>query len=222
MTEASVDTALAKMIDHTVLSPRVSDDDVAMACEEARRIGFAAVVVPPEFLRAAVHGLGGSGVRVCTVVSFPDGDDTPEGKAGSVKRLIKKGADEIDMVMNVKAYLAGQTGVIEDEIRRAAEAVHGGGAIVKVIIETALLEPQQIADVTNRAAECGADFVKTSTGRASRGATVEDVKVIREAAAGRVRIKASGGIRTREFAKELIAAGADRIGTSASVQIVGG
>ena len=214
------DRDLARMIDHTLLSDNASEEDVRAACEVARHYGFATVVAAPEFLKTMVRSLGGSAVRVCTVVSFPDGNDTAENKAEAAKRLIRRGADEIDVVMNVDAFLEGRTEVVADEVRRIA-GVCGARALFKLIIETSRLTPEQIAEATRLAVDGGADFVKTSTGRNGRGATVDDVRIIREAAGDRVNIKASGGIRDAGAARELIAAGADRLGTSASLEILG-
>lgn len=220
MKDVAWDSKLAKRIDHTVLADSTEESDVKTACAMARQYGFATVVAAPEFLRVMVRELGGSGVRVCTVVSFPDGRDTPDGKADAAKRLVERGADEIDVVMNVDAFLEGDNEQVLGEIKKL-RGVCGAGTTLKLIIETARLSPEQIAEASRLAADGGFDFVKTSTGRGSRGASVEDVKLIRAAAGDRVRIKAAGGIRTAEFARELIAAGADRIGTSASLEIIG-
>jgi deoxyribose-phosphate aldolase len=216
----SWDKTIARVIDHTVLGAAVNEEHVARACEEARHYGFATVVAPPEFLRAMVRGLGGSGVRVCTVIAFPDGEGTPEDKVAAAKRLISRGADELDVVMNVGAFLGGRIEVVTEEIARLAEVCRKR-AVLKLIIETPKLDAQQIVAAARLAADGGVDFVKTGTGTAGRGVTVEDVTLIRDAVAGKARIKASGGIRTAAFARELLDAGAHRLGTSASLQILG-
>jgi deoxyribose-phosphate aldolase len=215
----SWDKALAAVIDHTVLGETASETDVRNACERARQYRFAAVVVAPHFLPVIVRALGGSGVRACSVVSFPSGRLTAADKAREASELINAGADEIDAVMNVKAYLDGKTDIVREEIERIRVACGKRGAF-KFIIETAELNPEQIAHVTVMAADGGVDFVKTSTGFGARGASVDDVKTMYEAAAGRAGIKAAGGIRTAGFARELIAAGASRLGCSASLDVI--
>lgn len=215
----SWDRALAKVIDHTVLGASADESQVRAACDAARRYGFATVVAAPEFLRVLVRSLGGSGVRVCTVVSFPSGEDTPEGKVAAARRLIERGADELDVVMNVGAYLNGRRDLVRGEVEKLA-ALCRKRSVLKLIIETAKLTSDQIADAARLAADGGVDFIKTSTGTAARGVTVEDVTIIRRAIGEKARIKASGGIRTAAFARELLAAGADRLGCSASLDII--
>jgi deoxyribose-phosphate aldolase len=215
----SWDEELTAVIDHTVLGEAASEIDVRTACEQARHYKFAAVVVAPHYLPVIVRTLGGSGVHVCSVVSFPSGRLAPAAKASEASELIQGGADEIDAVMNVKAYLDGNTDVVREEIERIRVAC-GKRAVFKFILETSELNPEQIAEVTQFAVDGGVDFVKTSTGRAARGASVDDVRIISDAAGGRTRIKAAGGIRNADFARELLAAGASRLGCSASLDII--
>lgn len=218
--QQSWDRTLARVIDHTVLGATVDEARVAGACVVARRYGFCTVVAPPEFLRVMVGKLGGSGVRVCTVVSFPSGEDRADAKADAARRLIERGADELDVVMNLEAFLEGRVDVVRDEIEQLVAACRRR-AVLKLIIETPKLNPDQITAAARLAADGGVDFVKTSTGTVEPGVTVEDVTRIRDAIGERARIKAAGGIRTAAQARELIAAGADRLGASASLEILG-
>lgn len=210
---------LARLIDHTVLGKDAAEEDVRRGCREACRYRFAAIVVPPNFVDLAVRETGGKGVRVCSVVSFPSGEDASDDKLAQTEALLRAGADELDVVMNVPAFLSGRRDAVAQETSRITARCKGR-ALVKLIIETARLDPEQIALASVLGVEAGADFIKTSTGFAGRGATVEDVQLIKAAVDGRAGIKASGGIRTRAQAEALIAAGATRLGSSASVQIV--
>lgn len=210
---------LARIIDHTVLKPDATEDDVRRACREACGYRFAAVVVPPCFVGVTVGETGGKGVAVCSVVSFPFGWDAASEKLRQAEALLQAGVDEIDVVMNVSKFLSGR----RDAVARETEQIVGlckDRAKVKLIIETGCLDAAQIALASTMGAEAGVDFIKTSTGVSHRGATVEDVRLIRSVVGERVGIKASGGIRTRAQAQALVDAGATRLGSSASVQIV--
>jgi deoxyribose-phosphate aldolase len=215
------DNTLARVIDHTVLGAKVDEADVRSACAVAQRFGFATVVASPEFLRIMVRELGGSPVRVCTVVSFPTGEDLPAEKAAAAKRLIERGADEIDVVMNVEAFAGGDADIVREEVKRLTEVCRKK-AVLKLIIETPRLGREQISQAAGLAADGGVDFVKTTTGTATRGVSIEDVTIIRAAVGDKAQIKAAGGIRTAQFAHELLSAGAHRLGCSASIDIVTG
>jgi deoxyribose-phosphate aldolase len=213
------DRELAGVIDHTILKPSATERDVLMACDEAVRYGFACLVVAPFYLPVAVSRLQGSRAKVCTVVSFPFGAHMPMAKADEARRYINAGAEEIDAVMNIGAFLSGEHNVVQEEIKGLA-AVCRDRAVFKFIIETAYLSPEQISTAAKLAGEFGVDLVKTSTGHAERGATTDDVRIIRVAVGDSVGVKASGGIKTAAFARELLEAGATRLGCSASVRVV--
>jgi deoxyribose-phosphate aldolase len=210
---------LARIIDHTVLKPDATEDDIRRACREACVYRFAAVVVPPCYVGIAVGETGGKGVAVCSVVSFPCGWDTGSQKLRQTEALLKAGVDEIDVVMNVSKFLSGRRDAVAEETAEIA-GLCKERAKVKLIIETACLDAAQIALASSLGAEAGVDFIKTSTGVSSRGASVEDIRLIKSAVGERVGIKAAGGIRTRAQAQALVDAGATRLGSSASVQIV--
>ncbi len=209
---------LAKFIDHTVLKPEATPGDIEKLCDEAARHGFAAVCVNPVYVKLASKRLAGSQVEVATVIGFPLGASTTESKVFETKDAIACGATEIDMVMAIGLLKAKKF----DEVKRDIESVvqASGDKAVKVILETCLLDASEIARASIISADAGAKFVKTSTGFSSGGATLEAVKIMRDAIAGRCRIKASGGIRTREAALAMIEAGATRIGTSSGVSII--
>ncbi|NSL50281.1 deoxyribose-phosphate aldolase [Calidifontibacillus erzurumensis] len=210
---------LAKMIDHTALKPETTKEQIVKLCNEAKEYGFFSVCVNPMWVQEASNLLNGTDVKVCTVIGFPLGANTPETKAFETKNAIDKGATEVDMVINIGALKDKNDDLVEQDIRAVVEAAHGK-ALVKVIIETCLLTEEEKVRACKLAVKAGADFVKTSTGFSSLGATVEDVKLMRETVGEQVGVKASGGIRDREFALQLIEAGATRIGASASVAIV--
>lgn len=209
---------LASYIDHTLLKPEATPLDIERLCSEAARFKFAAVCVNPAFVALAASALKGSGVAVASVAGFPLGATTSGIKAREAKEAISDGAEEIDMVMAVGLFKGGDRGAAARDIAEVVRAAEGHA--VKVIIETGLLTAREIADASLLAADSGAAFVKTSTGFGPRGATVEDIRIMREAVCGRARIKASGGIRTRQQAMEMIAAGASRIGTSAGIAMI--
>ena len=213
------DHTLAGFIDHTAIKVTTTEEDVVVACKNALDYGFASVVVAPFYLPLIAERLCGGVVKTCTIVSFPLGAHAPEDKAGAADRYIKLGAKELDVVMNVGAFLSGRRDVVEEEITSIARVCRRR-AVFKLIIETACLSKGQIAAATRLAVEHGADYVKTSTGFGSGGATVEDVEAIRDAVEGKIGIKASGGIGTPEIAHKLLEAGATRLGCSASLDVI--
>jgi deoxyribose-phosphate aldolase len=212
--------SLASRIDHTRLAADALPGDIERLCDEARRFGFAAVCVSPCYVSLASRLLRGSVVKVGTVVGFPLGANTSAVKAFEARDAVAQGADELDMVMAVGALKAGDQARVSEDIRSVREAAPG--KTLKVILETALLADPEKALACRLAEQAGADFIKTSTGFGLAGASPEDVKKIRSWVGPRTGIKASGGIRTREQALQLLAAGATRLGTSASVAIVSG
>jgi len=219
---ADVPRDLARYIDHTLLRPDATANDVDRLCEEARAYGFAAVCVNPTWVKRCAQNLRGSQVRVASVVGFPFGATTTEVKALEARRAIRDGAREIDMVINVGALRSGDHELVRRDIEKVADACREAGATSKVIIETALLSDEEKVVASHLAKLAKADFVKTSTGYAAGGATAHDVLLMRETVGPKLGVKASGGIRSAEDAREMIAAGATRIGASASVQIVTG
>jgi deoxyribose-phosphate aldolase len=214
------DQKLAGCIDHTDLRANAREKDIVRLCDEAKRFGFKAAVVAPHYVNLASGELSGSEVRLCSVVAFPLGSHTPAMKASEAEELVESGVHEIDMVMNIGAFLSQKYRAVEDEIRWVAEICREASALLKVIIETAYLSGQEIKTATDLVAECGADFAKTSTGFASQGASVDVVRRMKEAAGERLQIKAAGGIRTRESALRMILAGASRLGCSTSIDVV--
>jgi len=211
---------LAGYIDHTLLKAQAVAKDVDRLCKEAEHHKFAAVCVNPVYVERAVHKLKRSDVKVATVVGFPLGASCTITKIRQTTEAIQQGADEIDMVMSIGQFLDGDMKYTARDIREVILAA--GHVPVKVIIETCYLSPRQISAVAKLACDEGAAFVKTSTGFGTRGASVEDVRLIKEAVGDRCRIKASGGIKTNDEAMAMIEAGAARIGTSSGVQIVEG
>jgi deoxyribose-phosphate aldolase len=214
------DQSIAALIDHTLLKPEASRSDIEKLCREAVRFGFASVCVNPWNVALAAELTRGSSVKVCTVIGFPLGATSPQVKIYEAEEAIKLGAQEIDMVQNIGALRSGLDDQVEADIRGVVEAGHRGGAICKVILETALLTSDEKVRASLIAKRAGADFVKTSTGFASGGATVEDVALIRATVGGGLGVKASGGIRSFEDLQKMVAAGATRIGASAGVKII--
>ncbi len=214
------DAGLAALIDHTLLKPDASEAQIAQLCHEARQHNFAAVCVNPTHVRLCAQLLQGSAVRVCTVVGFPLGATPPEVKAYETQQALDDGATEIDMVVNIGALKSKDYTLVARDIATVVATAHAGSAIVKVIIEAALLVDEEKVIACKLSREAGADFVKTSTGFASGGATVRDVALMRRAVGSDMGVKAAGGIRTYADAQKLIEAGATRIGASASVKIV--
>lgn len=205
-------------VDHTLLKPNATQEEVAKLCEEAKAYCFASVCVNPSYVALCARLLAGSGVKVCTVIGFPLGSTTPTVKAIEARDAIANGADEIDMVINVGALKSGNDAYVKDDIRAVREATRG--KVLKVILETSLLSKEEKVRACRISSEVGADFVKTSTGFSTGGATVEDIRLMRETVGPRMGVKASGGIRDADTAKAMISAGATRLGTSASVAIV--
>jgi len=211
---------IARLIDHTLLKPDATRRQIETLCNEAREHGFATVCVNPIWVRLCADLLRGSESRVCTVAGFPLGATLPEVKALEAARCVEDGATEIDMVMNVGGLKSGDYRAVERDVAAVVRACHPRGACVKVIIEAALLTDDEKvkACVISRAA--GADFVKTSTGFGPGGATAADVALMRRVVGHGMGVKAAGGVRDLKSARELIAAGADRIGASVGVKIV--
>lgn len=212
---------IANMIDHTLLKPEATEEQIVQLCAEAKQYGFASVCVNPSWVKTAARELSGTDVRVCTVIGFPLGATTPETKAFETKNAIENGAREVDMVINIGALKSGADDWVERDIRAVVEAA-AGKALVKVIIETALLTDDEKVRACQLAVKAGADYVKTSTGFSGGGATIEDVALMRKTVGDNVGVKASGGVRDRKTAEAMIEAGATRIGTSSGVAIVSG
>lgn len=211
---------IAALIDHTLLKPDATPHQIAQLCAEARENGFAAVCVNPAHVAQAAALLAGSATVVCTVVGFPLGATSTAAKAFEARQAIADGATEIDMVISIGHLKNGDDDYVGNDIRQVVETAHANHAICKVIIETALLTDDEKRRACRLAVTAGADFVKTSTGFAGGGATVADVRLMRETVAGRAAIKAAGGVRTLADARAMVAAGAARIGTSAGVALV--
>jgi deoxyribose-phosphate aldolase len=211
---------LAATFDHTLLRPDCTEDQIIQLCQEARQYGFASACVPPCHVPLAARELSGSGVAVCTVIGFPLGYNSPRVKFKEAEIALAEGATELDMVLNVSLLKSGSLEAVRAEIEDLADLADVHDALLKVIIETALLTEEEMETAARLCAEAGAHFVKTSTGFASRGASVADVELLRRVLPVGVRIKASGGIRTRAQALALLAAGADRLGTSNSLAIL--
>ena len=212
---------LAKCIDHTLLKTDARRADLERLVEEAKAYHFASVCVSPIWVSFAAHALQGSGVKTCTVIGFPQGATPSEVKAFETKRAIADGAEEVDMVIAVGKLKDGDDAYVKADIE-AVVAAAKGKAVTKVIIETCLLTDEEKRRACLLAKEAGADFVKTSTGFSTGGATAADVKLMRESVGEDIGVKASGGVRSRAAAEALIAAGATRLGTSSGVKIVEG
>ncbi|WP_046721566.1 deoxyribose-phosphate aldolase [Heyndrickxia coagulans] len=211
-------TNLAAYIDHTLLKPEATEKDILKLTAEAAQYHFASVCIHPYWVKLAARELAGTGVKVCTVIGFPLGATTAETKAFETKKAIEDGADEIDMVINIGALKSGDIEAVEADIRAVVEAAQG--KLVKVIIETCLLTNEEKELACRLAVKAGAHFVKTSTGFSTGGATIEDVKLMRQTVGDKAGVKASGGIHTKAEAEAMIEAGATRIGASSGVKIV--
>jgi deoxyribose-phosphate aldolase len=211
---------IAKFIDHTLLKPEATPAEIAKLCQEAKEYRFAAVCVNPPYVKQCADYLRGSGVAIAVVVGFPLGAHTTETKVFETQDSIADGATEIDMVINIGALKAKQDALVREDIRAVCDAAHRGSAILKVIIEAALLTDDEKVRACQLSQEVGADFVKTSTGFGPGGATVHDVALMSRAVGGELGVKAAGGIRNLEQAEAMIQAGATRIGASAGVKIV--
>lgn len=211
---------LNKYIEHTLLKPNCTEDDIINLCNEAVEHKFYGVCVPPFFVQLAKKAIKKADVKIITVIGFPLGYNSVSSKVEETKKAITSGAHEVDMVMNIAAFKSGDIVSVQNDIQSVTTACHLQNKQVKVIIETAYLNEEEIIQACKICANCEADFVKTSTGFASSGATVEAVELMRKTLPAKVKIKAAGGIRDAAFAEKLIAAGADRIGASASVKMV--
>ena len=212
---------LAGHIDHTLLNPEASRADVKKVCDEAKEHRFASVCVNPSYIKFVAEELAGSGVKPCCVIGFPFGSHTPEAKAAETAQAVADGAREVDMVVNLGAVKSGEWDLVERDIA-AVVAAAGAQAGVKVILETCLLTDEEKVRLCQISKGAGAAFVKTSTGYSTGGATVHDVALMRQAVGPDMGVKASGGVRTYADAIAMIRAGADRLGASAGVQIIGG
>jgi len=215
-----IDPEIASQIDHTILKPEATRADVLKVCREARQYQFASVCINPYWVALVRSELNGSPVKVCTVVGFPLGATTTEAKVAETASALRAGAQEIDMVINVGALRSGDHEAVKLDIQEVVKVSHAAGAIVKVILETALLDDNQKAVACTLCKLAGADFVKTSTGFGPSGATAHDVALMRQVVGPEMGIKAAGGIRTLADFRAMTAAGATRIGASASVKIV--
>lgn len=209
------------IIDHTLLKPEALPDAIDTLCEEAKQYGFFSVCINPVYIERVAKHLAGSPVKVCTVIGFPLGATTKETKAFEAKDAVSKGAHEVDMVLPVGLLKAGELKAVYEDIKAVVDAVKGQ-ALTKVIIETALLTDLEKATACLLSSAAGADFVKTSTGFSSGGATPEDIRLMRATVGPNVGVKASGGVRSREDALTMMEAGANRIGCSAGVSIAKG
>lgn len=210
---------LNKTIDHTILNADATKEAVIKVIDEAKKYEFASVCLEPCWVSLAAERLKDSNVKVCTVIGFPLGANTKTVKAFEAKEAVENGADEVDMVLNIGVLKSGDEAMVLEDMKAVREAAKD--AVVKVILETCLLTDEEKKKACALAKEAGLDFVKTSTGFSTAGATVEDVKLMREAVGDRMGVKASGGIRDTKTAEAMIAAGASRIGASKSIAIIG-
>lgn len=211
---------LAAVIDHTLLSPSATAQQITQLCTEARDHGVHSVCVNPVWVPTAAAAVAGSAVRVCTVIGFPLGANTTEVKAFEAQTALADGAEELDMVINVGALKSGAYDAVSRDIATVAAAAKPYKALVKVIIETCLLTDEEKVEACKLAASAGADFVKTSTGFSSGGATTSDVALMRNTVGTELGVKASGGVRSLEIAEQMLSAGANRIGASATLAIL--
>lgn len=221
---SNVQTAsdVARLIDHTQLKPEATRDQIRELCMEAREFAFASVCVNPFWVPFCADLLAGSSVEVCTVVGFPLGANRTETKVAETEQACRSGATEIDMVINIGALKGDELEVVADDIAAVTKASHANGAIVKTIIEAALLSDEEKVEACTAAKAVGADFVKTSTGFGPGGATVHDVALMRRVVGADLGVKAAGGVRNYEDAQQMVQAGATRIGASAGIAIVQG
>jgi deoxyribose-phosphate aldolase len=222
MSTALFDRELAAKIDHTLLKPDAGERQVLRICDEARRYGFASVCVNPAWVRLSANVLKDSGSRVCTVIGFPLGSNRTEIKIRETELAAADGAEEFDMVLHIGRLKQGDFAYVAHDIQAVVAAANASrdSALVKVILETCLLERAEIVEACRIALDAGADFVKTSTGFSSGGAETDIVRLMRATVGETIGVKASGGIRNRESALSMIEAGANRIGASASIEIV--
>lgn len=211
---------IARMIDHTLLAPNASSEDIRRLCREAAENDFASVCIQPCYVPLAAECLKGSRAKVCTVIGFPLGVNCTEIKAAEAAKAVADGADEVDMVLNRSLVADGRWAEVQKDIEAVVAAAKG--RLVKVILEATDLQPDELAEAARTAVTAGADFVKTSTGFVGGGARVEDIRIMKEAVGDRAQIKASGGIHSYDEAMAMIAAGATRIGASAGLAIIAG
>jgi deoxyribose-phosphate aldolase len=216
----SSEKQLAAVFDHTLLKPEATQEQVVRLCREAAEYGFACAMVNPTWAALAYSELAGTGIPVGVVIGFPLGATLGTTKREEAAALVKIGAHDVDMVLNVGLLKSGENQAVQQEIRGVVEVAHDAGSIVKVILETCLLNVEEKLRASELAIAAGADFLKTSTGFSTGGATPEDVALMRGVAGGRCGVKASGGIRTLADARRMLEAGANRIGASAGVAIV--
>ena len=221
MSELSVQE-IAGYIDHTLLAQNASREQILQVCAEAKKYGFKSVCVNPLWVSTVARELQGSDVLTCSVIGFPLGATTTAAKAFETRQAVADGANEIDMVIDVAAALRGDSDALVNDIFAVAQAAHEGGAILKVIIETCLLDDAAKILACEAAKSAGADFVKTSTGFSTGGATVQDVELMRRTVGEQMGVKASGGVRSAQTARDMIAAGATRLGSSSGVAILEG
>ncbi|KUG60256.1 deoxyribose-phosphate aldolase [Nesterenkonia jeotgali] len=220
MTHTPTPAEMAPLIDHTALKPDTDEATVRRVVTEALTHSFAAVCINPRWVTLVAAELAGSPVKTCTVVGFPLGASTTAAKLAETVEAVQLGAQEVDMVVDIAAANAGDQSYVAAQIRALADAAHAGGAILKVILETALLSESAKTLVCQAAEAAGADFVKTSTGFAGGGATLADITLMHSLVGGRLGIKASGGVRSYDDAVAMVSAGATRIGASSSLDIV--
>ncbi len=220
MQQAINKTKLARMIDHTILKPEATPDEVRKICREALEYHFASVCVNPIYVPLVAQELRGSDVLVCTVVGFPLGATSTAAKVCETELTLAQGAQEVDMVLSIGMLKAGQNDAVKSDIAALAAVCHAQGAILKVILETALLTDEEKIRACELSKAAGADFVKTSTGFSKSGATAEDIALMRKTVGPELGVKASGGVRTYAQTIAMIEAGASRIGASASISIV--
>ncbi|MFB1080619.1 deoxyribose-phosphate aldolase [Jeotgalibacillus sp. JSM ZJ347] len=212
---------IAKMIDHTLLKPEATKEQITNLCEEAAEHGFMSVCVNPYWVKLSSELLQSTDVKVCTVIGFPLGASATETKAFETKQAIEDGATEVDMVINIGALKSGEFDTVKQDIQ-AVTAAAKGKALTKVIIETSLLTEEEKVKACELAVEAGTDYVKTSTGFSGGGATPEDIALMRKTVGPDLGVKASGGVRSAEDAKAMIDAGATRLGASAGIKIIQG
>ena len=220
--QEAFDPDLARMIDHTLLKPDATRQEIEKLCQEAKHYNFASVCINPSQVKLCASLLRETDVKVCTVIGFPLGATSSAVKAFEADRAIKDGAREVDMVINIGMLKSGEVEYVKEDILGVVSVAHSYGVLTKVIIETGLLTDEEKVKACMLAKNAGADFVKTSTGFAKGGATVGDIALMRKVVGPGLGVKASGGVRSQEEARALIASGADRIGASASVKIVTG
>ncbi|KFI46793.1 deoxyribose-phosphate aldolase [Bifidobacterium bohemicum] len=215
-------STLSKYIDHTYLKADATKDDIIRICNEAKQYNTASVCVNAYWAALVSGQLAGTDIKTCCVVGFPLGATSTASKAFEARQAIKDGAEEIDMVINIGELLAGEDGNVEADIKAVADTVHASDKLLKVIIETSFLDHDQKVRACELSEKAGADFVKTSTGFSSAGAKADDVALMRQTVGDRLGVKASGGIHSYDEAMEMIDAGADRLGVSATIEILEG